>query len=99
MDVVRYIMVLDVVSFLAGVAAGLLTGALAGVLHGLESTAHLQEHLRQLTKEVEAMRGRFLPSASSGSGDASERLKLDELQRDLDEIHEEIRRMYKKTTR
>ncbi len=91
-------MVLDVVSFIAGVAAGVITGALAGVLHGLENTAHLQERLRQLTREVEAMRDRLLSSGGIGSGHPSERIKLDELKRELDEIHEEIRRMYKKTT-
>mgnify|MGYP006270144423 CR=1 FL=1 len=92
-------MVFDVVSFLAGVAAGLLTGALAGVLHGLERTARLQEHLRQITKEVEKIRSRAMLSGGSESGEPNEKLKLDELQRDLDEIHEEIRRMYRKTTR
>jgi len=89
-------MVFDILSFVAGVAAGAVTGALAGILHGLESTADLQEKVRGVTKEVEKMRS----GLSSKNPDFSEqdvRLKMDELYRDLDEIHEQIRRMYKKT--
>jgi gas vesicle protein len=91
-------MVFDIVSFIAGVAAGGITGALAGVLHGLESTANLQERLRVLTKEVESMRTGF-SSGPFGVTDPSVKVKMDELYRNLNEIHEEIRRMYKKATR
>ena len=90
-------MVFDIVSFIAGVAAGGITGALAGVLHGLESTADLQERLRVLTKEVQSMRTTF--SGPSGTNDPGVKVRMDELYRDLTEIHEEIRRMYKKATR
>ena len=89
-------MVFDILSFVAGVAAGAVTGALAGILHGLESTADLQEKVRGVTKEVEKMRS----GLSSNNPDFREqdvKLKMDELYRDLDEIHEQIRRMYKKT--
>jgi gas vesicle protein len=94
----RCAMVFDIVSFLAGVAAGGVTGALAAVLHGLESTADLQERLRQVTKEVERMKG---PNASetptlSNSSASSE---VDQLYSDLNEIHDEIRRLYKKGRR
>jgi gas vesicle protein len=90
-------MVFDVISFLAGVAAGAVTGALAGVLHGLESTADLQERLRQVTKEVERLGSTFPPTDDPTVGDA--RSKLEGLHRDLEEIHEEIRRMYRRASR
>lgn len=91
-------MVFDIISFVAGVAAGAITGALAGILHGLESTADLQEKVRSATKDMEKMR----IALSSNNPDFSEhdvKLKMDELHQDLDEIQEQIRRMYKKTSR
>jgi gas vesicle protein len=91
-------MVFDIVSFLAGVLAGAVTGALAGILHGLESTADLQERLRQVTKEVEKMKtaiGSQTPSHDSRNTSS----EIDRLSHDLNEIHEEIRRLYKKGKR
>jgi len=93
------VMAFDVLSFLAGIAAGLITGTLAGILHGLESTANLQERLRQLTKEVEDMRAKFFSSGGPETVDRREKVQLDELQMDLEEIQGEIRRMYKKSER
>ena len=91
-------MVFDVLSFLAGVAAGGLTGALAMTLHGLEKTADLQERLRRVSQDVERMGNASSDSTSSDSKDSNERAKARELRRELDEIHEEIRRMYKRST-
>jgi hypothetical protein len=91
------IMVFDVISFLVGVAAGAVTGALAGVLHGLENTADIQERLRRVTKEVESLGSVLSPANDPLVGDAKS--KLAGLHRDLEEIHEEIRRMYKRTAR
>ena len=88
-------MVFDILSFLAGVAAGAVTGALAAVLHGLENTADLQERLRNITREVERMRSVVVSRTSETKGNDST-TEIDELSRDLNEIHEEIRRMYKK---
>jgi len=85
--------VFDLVSFLLGVATGALIGALAGILHSLERTANLQEQLRTTSQEVETMKDRLLGGGQYGKP------QLDDLDRDLEEIHEEIRRMYKKTTR
>ena len=85
-------MVFDILSFLAGVAAGAVTGALAAVLHGLENTADLQERLRNITREVERMKTAMV-SRTNGNDSTT---GIDELSRDLNEIHEEIRRMYKK---
>ena len=86
-------MAFDLISFLVGVAAGAATGVLAGILHSLERTADLQERLRKVSQEVEGMKGLL------SEGGQKERFRLDDLDRDLDEIHEEIRRMYKRTTR
>jgi gas vesicle protein len=88
-------MAFDVLSFLAGIAAGGLTGALAMTLHGLEKTADLQEHLRRVTQDVERMGN---ASSNSTSSDSNQKAKTQELRRELDEIHEEIRRMYKRST-
>lgn len=91
-------MVFDVVSFLAGVGAGALTAGLAGFLHGLERVADVQERLRLATKKADQLGSLF---SMRGTGDSSDngKLKVDELQRELDEIHEEIKRMYRRTTR
>jgi len=89
-------MVFDILSFVAGVIAGAVAGGLAGILHGLESTADLQEKVRGLARDV----AKFRAGLSSDAPDVVERdvkLKMDELQKDLDEIHEQIRRMYKRT--
>jgi gas vesicle protein len=89
-------MVFDILSFIAGVAAGTVVGGLAGILHGLENTADLQERVRALTKQVEEVR----TESSSSNPDLADRdmkLKMDEIKQDLDEIHEQIRRMYKRT--
>lgn len=87
-------MVFDLVSFLAGIGAGALMGALAGVLHGLERTSNLQEQLRVATRRVEEMSSRF---ASSGLDDT--RAKVDDLQRELNEINEQIKQMYRRGSR
>ena len=88
-------MVFDILSFLAGVAAGAVTGALAAVLHGLENTADLQERLRNIAREVERMKSAMVSRTSETNGNNST-TEIDELSRDLNEIHEKIRRMYKK---
>jgi gas vesicle protein len=85
-------MIFDLLTFLVGVGMGALTGSLAGILHSLEKTADLQEEVRRVTREVKSMKENL-------SEDKTSKLtKLDELDRELEEIHEEIRRMYKKTT-
>jgi len=91
-------MVFDILSFVAGVAAGGVTGGLAGMLHGLESTADLQEKLRQVTSEVDKIRSTIGSSTARTDGRDS-RSELEELYRDLNEIQEEIRRLYKKGKR
>jgi hypothetical protein len=89
-------LVFDILSFVAGVVAGIVVGGLGGVLHGLERTSDLQERVRGLTRDL----GEIRAGLSSGDQDLVEpdvRLKMNEIQKDLAEIHEEIRRMYKKS--
>jgi len=90
-------MVFDVLSFLVGVAAGGVTGALAMILHGLEKTADLQERLRLVTQEVGRMKD-STPTSGTTEGADDPRVRIDELRQELDEIHEEIRRMYKRSS-
>lgn len=92
-------MVFDVISFIAGVGAGALTAGLAGFLHGLERTADIQEKLRLATSKADQLTNVVSSSGGSDSINSAAKMKVDELQRDLDEIQEEIKRMYKRTTR
>jgi uncharacterized protein YpuA (DUF1002 family) len=84
-------MVFDLVSFVVGVGAGALTGILAGVLRSLEQTADLQERLLRVSQEVKHMK--------ELSENCQRNSRMDDLDHDLAEIHEEIRRMYKRSTR
>ena len=88
-------MVFDLLSFLAGIVAGGLTCTLAMVLHDLEKTADLQERLRRVTQEVARIPVTVGESTSNESKN-DRKSQAEELRRDLDEIHEEIRRMYKR---
>jgi len=88
-------MVFDILSFLAGITAGGLTGALAGILYCLEKTADLQEHVRHLARQIDALCPD--PSSTDDLKDLGSTAKVNELRRELDAIHEEIRRMYKRS--
>jgi gas vesicle protein len=89
-------MVFDILSFLAGIAAGGLTGALAGILYSLEKTADLQERVRHLARQIDAL-GPDTSSSTDDLKDLGSTAKVNELRRELDAIHEEIRRMYKRS--
>jgi hypothetical protein len=89
-------MAFDVLSFLAGIAAGGLTGALAAALYSLEKTADLQERVRRLARQIDTVDPNL--SSPSGSKDSGSKANVNELRRELDAIHEEIKRMYKRTT-
>ena len=90
-------MVFDILSFLAGMAVGGLIGALAMTLHGLEKTADLQERLRRVSQTVERMSNASSNSTPNDTKDSDQKAQTQELRRELDEIHEEIRRMYKRS--
>ena len=81
-------------SFVAGVVAGGVTGVLAAVLHSQETTADLQEKVRHVTEEFGKLK-EALGSGSAHGVDAQGKLEIEGLQEDLDEIREDIRRMYK----
>jgi gas vesicle protein len=89
------ILVFDVVSFVAGVAAGALTAGLAGLLHALEKTADIQEKVLMAKRKADQLTSMLSTSGAANSGISKP--EVDELQRDLDEIQAEIKRMYKKT--
>jgi gas vesicle protein len=87
-------MIFDLISFLAGIIAGALIGALVGILYGFERTADLQEALLKLRKEIDSM-DPTVNSASTLPADSAQRRR--EFRAELESIHEEIRRMYRKT--
>ena len=84
----------EIVSFLIGVIAGAITGGLAAMLHGLERVADLQERVRKAAREIEKLKA--LDPLNKDGVDEKPKLGLNDLQRDLNEINEEIRRMYKR---
>ena len=90
-------MVFDLLSLLVGIIVGGLTGALAGVLSGFERTADIQERLLKISRTID----RIEPKNASAIGgmNADDEARMRELRLELDSIHEEIRRMYRKTTR
>jgi gas vesicle protein len=88
-------LVFDLISFFAGVAAGCLTGALAGVLYGFERTGQLQENMLELRKKVDSIDASA--DSTTGPQDAASKARIRELQAEIESIHEEIRRMYRKT--
>ncbi len=92
-------MVFDLVSFLAGVAAGALTAGLAGLLHSLENTASIQERLRLASQRLDELARTLIATGSPVPSDPDAKAKVDDLQLMLDDIHEEIRRMYKRASR
>jgi gas vesicle protein len=88
-------MAFEIISFLIGVAVGGLVGGLAAILHGLERVADLQERVRQVTRDLQRLKDSDPMSRDQKDNDPKR--GLDDLQRDLDEINAEIRRMYKRT--
>ena len=89
-------MVFDLISFLAGILVGCLTGTLAGLLSGFERTADIQEKLLKVSREIDRIDPKN-PSSDRGNAEADASLR--ELRVELDSIQEEIRRMYRRTTR
>jgi archaellum component FlaC len=88
-------MVFDLVSFLAGIIAGGLTGVLAGILYSFERTADLQESLLKLRKEINSVYSTVTAASKPMNADSEKTMR--QLRADLDSIHEEIRRMYRRT--
>lgn len=93
-------MVFDLLSFLIGVFLGGLTGVLGGNLYRLESLADLHERSRRLGRELAQIRNGLRSTLGEGTERGSPMSsRIDQLQKDLDEIQEEIRRMYSRRSR
>jgi hypothetical protein len=79
----------DVFSFTIGLVAGALVGVLAGYLHETETIGELQERVRmamvQLEKTTSAIRNR------TGEGPA-----VSDLSHQLQELQDEIKRLYRR---
>jgi archaellum component FlaC len=82
----------DVISFATGVVAGGLVGVLAGYLHETETIGELQEKVRmamvQLEKTTSTIRNRT-SKEPAGS----------DLQRQLQELQDEIKKLYRRPGR
>jgi hypothetical protein len=82
----------DVISFATGIVAGGLVGVLAGYLHETETIGELQEKVRmamvQLEKTTSTIRNR--PSKEPSGSD---------LQHQLQELQDEIKKLYRRPGR
>jgi len=85
-------MVFDFLSFAAGLVAGGLVGVLAGYLHETETLGKLQEEVRGAVLRADRIASR----TSEELGEERARL---ELQRQLAELQEEIKKLYRKQNR
>jgi len=82
----------DFVSFAAGVVAGALVGVLGGYLHETETLGELQERVRAAVLQLERI-------GSRTRDEASEEPARVELRRQLQELQEEIKKLYRKQDR
>ena len=85
-------MVFDLVSFIIGLVAGALMGVLAGYLHETETIGELQERVRvavvQLEKTTSTIRSR-----------TSEEPAVSDLRHQLQELQDEIKKLYRRPNR
>jgi gas vesicle protein len=82
----------DVVSFIIGLAAGALVGALAGYLHETETIGELQERVRMATVQLE----KATSTIQSGTSEGPIALHL---RHQIQDLQDEIKRMYRKSNR
>jgi len=82
----------DLVSFATGVVSGALVGVLAGYLHETEALGQLQERVRSAVLEVD----RIVSRTRDEAGEEPARV---ELRRQLLELQEEIKKLYRKQDR
>lgn len=81
----------DVISLLSGIVAGGVVGVLAGYLHETETIGRLQEKVRMAMVQLEKS-----PSAiQKGTGEPAG----GDLQRQLVELQDEIRKLYRRPGR
>jgi len=85
-------LVFDLVSFIIGLVAGALMGVLAGYLHETETIGELQERVRvavvQLEKTTSTIRSR-----------TSEEPAVSDLRHQLQELQDEIKKLYRRPNR
>jgi hypothetical protein len=82
----------DAISFTIGLAAGALVGVLAGYLHETETIGELQERVRMATVQLEKVTSTI--QSRTGEGPVA----LD-LRRQIQDLQDEIKRMYRKPNR
>ena len=85
-------MAFDLISFTSGIVAGGLVGVLAGYLHETETIGELQEKVRmamvQLEKNTSTVRDRTRKEPADS-----------DLQHQLEELQDEIKKLYRRTDR
>jgi len=81
----------DVISLVSGIVVGGVVGVLAGYLHETETIGGLQEKVRMAMVQVE--------KSSSASQKRTGEPAGDDLQRQLVELQDEIRRLYRRPGR
>jgi hypothetical protein len=82
----------DVVSFVTGLMTGALVGVLAGYLHETESIGELQERVRMAMIQLER-----ITSATRSS--AGEEAVSSGLRRELVDLQDEIKKLYRRSAR
>jgi len=82
----------DVVSFVTGLVTGALVGVLAGYLHETETVGELQERVRMAMVQLERL------TSSTDSRTGQEDISLD-LRRQLVELQDEIKKLYRRSSR
>jgi hypothetical protein len=82
----------DIISFVTGVVAGGLVGVLAGYLHETETIGGLQEKVRMAMVQLEEN----TPLVRNRTG---KELAGSDLQRELQELQDEIKKLYRRSGR
>jgi len=82
----------DLASFIAGLVGGALVGILAGYLHETETIGQLQERVRLAMLQFEQV-------TSQARQESEKQTAGSELRRQLQELQDEIRRLYRRPGR
>jgi uncharacterized membrane protein (DUF106 family) len=85
-------LVFDLVSFIIGLVAGALVGVLAGYLHETETIGELQERVRVAVVQLEE-------TTSMIRSRTSEEPVVSDLRHQLQELQDEIKKLYRRPNR
>ena len=85
-------MAFEVVSFTIGLVAGAIVGVLAGYLHETETIGGLQDRVRMAIVQLEK-------TASRIGNQTSEEPGASDLRRQLQDLQDEIKRLYRRPDR